>query len=310
MSHLPRLWVPGQVMHGVIRTVDQAFLLLPNPDVKRIVGSCVGRALQRHPVQLHACMAHINHIHFLLSVTDETLDNGTYFFQYLNGLLSREINKYWGRSGHVWANRIRLEPCADDQAAENMLVYVMSNPTKDNMVDHVYEWRGFSTFEQLSTEKPVSYSFINLRRWWKHGGPLSRKDKKDFEQRVTVQTTPLPHWQRWSRQQRQTRFATLIKDAEARHRENRVLEGKKALGMPAVLREHHLAKPAKAKKKTPKPLCHASNKGALQAFKDQWKEFLNAYRQASASYRQGIFDIEFPPGSYRPPLLAAFAPGA
>ena len=310
MSHTPRQWIPEQVMHGVIRTIDRFFLLIPNSQITNIIGSSVGRALEQHPVQLHACMAHTNHIHFLLSVTHETLGNGTRFFQYLNGLIAKEINKHWNRTGHLWGERISLEPVVDDAAAEKMLAYVMTNPVKDDLVDHVYDWRGFSTYKQLEKGKPVSYNYIARREWWQKGGPRSSQGEKDFQKTTEVQTTPLPHWQNWSEVHQRKHFTNLIKTAEAQNRERRSIEGKKAMGMPAVMRNNHRDRPTSKPKKGPKPLCHASSKGTLRAFKDHWKEFINAYRQASAYYRSGILDIEFPPGSFRPPLVLVCVTGS
>ena len=310
MSYLPRLWIPGQVMHGVIRATDRAFLLLPHAELRNLVGACIGRALAKHPVQLHGCMANVNHVHFLVSVTEDTIDNGTAFFQYLNGRLAKELNKYWDRTGPVWGGRIRLEPCVDDASAEERLVYVMTNPVKDDLTEKVTDWMGFSTHSQLAKGKPVSYKFTNLGRWWKQGGPNGRKDKRDFVESVNVHTTPLPHWAGLSDVERRHRYLKLMKDAEQQHRERRAQEGKNVLGMAAILRERHTDRPSSpAKKSGRKPLCHASSKESYLAFRTQWRDFLRAYREASAQYRQGVLDVQFPVGSFRPPLIAVCGAG-
>ena len=68
MAYIPRLWIANQVMHGVIRTVDRSFLLIPKKKLTNIIGACVGRALKKYPVQLHGCMVNTNHIHFLIFI--------------------------------------------------------------------------------------------------------------------------------------------------------------------------------------------------------------------------------------------------
>jgi hypothetical protein len=44
-----------------------------------------------------------------------------------------------------------------------------------------------------------------------------------------------------------------------------------------------------------------------QAYIESFKEFLNAYKIASASYRSGCLEVEFPSGSFKPPLIEAAA---
>lgn len=62
-----------------------------------------------------------------------------------------------------------------------------------------------------------------------------------------------------------------------------------------------LAKP-KATNKSPRPLCHASTKALYDGFKRSHKKFLEAYKEASALFRQGMHRIEFPPFCFRPIL--------
>ena len=51
------------------------------------------------------------------------------------------------------------------------------------------------------------------------------------------------------------------------------------------------------------PLCHASTKEAAKEYEEKWKKFRDAFIEASADYRNGMLDREFPEGSYRPPLI-------
>ena len=56
--------------------------------------------------------------------------------------------------------------------------------------------------------------------------------------------------------------------------------------------------------RTRKPLCHAASAEAAKVYKEAHREFLNAYRIASAAYRSGCYDVAFPSGTFRS-LLAA-----
>ena len=152
-------WVkPNQVYESTVRTVDRTFLFKPNhhpdnpllaertplnaldpnngiipePSIINIIGSAVGRALKKHPIQIHCFEASVNHLHEEFSATDEQVDHLADFFRATHSLIARGVNKTWDREGHVFGGRARVHPCVDDAAAEQKLLYAVTNPVKDN----------------------------------------------------------------------------------------------------------------------------------------------------------------------------------
>ena len=156
----------------------------------------------------------------------------------------------------------------------------------------------------------IETTYNDLKTWWKHGGPLNKKPKSAYKKTVEVYTTPLPHWQELTPKQQRDRYADMVAQGEAKNRERRCKAKKTVLGMPAILQEDPRARPRSGPTKGRKPLCHASSREAFFSFKKLWKEFLGEYRKASAHYRSGVLDMEFPTGSFRPPLIAVSSSGA
>ena len=115
-------WVKlNQVYESSVRTVDRMFLFKPNhhpdnpllaescpvnaldpnndiipePSIINTIGSAVGRALEKHPIQIHCFEAGINHLHEEFFATDEQVDHLADFFRTVHSLIARGVNKTW-----------------------------------------------------------------------------------------------------------------------------------------------------------------------------------------------------------------------
>ena len=119
MSRRPRCWQAGIVYTEVVTTVDRAFLLKPDIEIKNIVGACAGRALKRFPVYLHWLDQETNHLHFGRSPIPGKEENMSKFSQMFLSLLAKETNSKWQREGPVWATRVRSQPCLDRPPRDN-----------------------------------------------------------------------------------------------------------------------------------------------------------------------------------------------
>jgi len=81
----------------------------PVPSIINIVGSSIGRALEKYPVELHSFETNINHQHFLFSSPPETLDNVPSFFRTANSSIAVHTNKAWRRTGKVFSSPLSLK---------------------------------------------------------------------------------------------------------------------------------------------------------------------------------------------------------
>ena len=109
----------------------------PCPEVRNIIGACLGRALRKFPVKLFWTEANTTHMQNGRSPFPDQLDNMSKFDQMFYSLLSRELNRLWDREGPVWSTKNRGIECVDDAAAEDRLLYSMTNPVKDEGIFHL-----------------------------------------------------------------------------------------------------------------------------------------------------------------------------
>ena len=101
-----------------------------------------------------------------------------------------------------------------------------------------------------------------------------------------------------------------MRKLEQGFREERKGEGRREMGPRKLAELDPRGRPRTLKEKTPQPLCHASTTEGREAFKDEWREFLDRYYWASGKYRSGNWEVEFPEGSFRPPLVTIVSSAA
>ncbi len=333
MGSLIRWVQPNQVYELTMRTVDRQFLfkpnhhpknplladtcprnaldmnndILPEPSIINTIGSAVGRALERYPVQIHCFEFNINHPHEQFSVTEEQRPNLPGFLRSTHSLIARGVNRTWEREGHLFAARARFHPCVDDKAAEQKLIYGLTNAVKDNLVEEVSQSPFFSTYRHQAFGDELRFWFLDYSAYWAAGGDRKKSHRlKDYLKWVTWECTPLPSHAGWTEHQRQTWIRQQVREAERDAKKKRKATGNTVIGKKKLYETDPRDRPKNPKKSGREPLCHASDPELAKEYRESWREFLNQYIPASADYRNGYFEREFPDGSFRPPLITIY----
>ena len=307
MSRRPRWYRPNGAYCETQRTTDRQFLFKPDGNISNIIGAAAGRALEKYPVKLYWLDFNINHKHAgrgPLSDSPEHLENLAKFDQLFNSLVARGINKYLGREGPLFSTRNRSTPAIDDESLEQQLLYAVTNPVKDGLVDRVAHRKGFSSYKQLATGEVERFSYINWTRWHQAGGARSKRSPEEFTEWTKVKLSPIPSWERLPEHKRQALFRRRVRQLEQRYREEREREGRRPMGPRKLAKLDPRQRPRHApEQRRPQPLCHASTAGAARDYENQLRAFLDQYYHASGMWLEGAHDVGFPPGSFKPPLI-------
>ena len=330
MGANPRWIVPFRVYELSIRTVDRCFLFRPNHDKKHplldaaspprclspdndlipessvinIIGAAVGRAMENHPIRIHAIESNINHIHVVYSLTESQMDNVVPFFRQMLSTIARKVNRLWNREGHLFGGRARMHPCLDDESASQKVLYAMTNPAKDNLIDRTAHSPFFSTYHHQAKGRPLRYWYIDYDAYNTAGGKRKKSHRlKDYIKWVTFSTTPLPAHQSMTQSQRETWFRKQVNALDSHFSKERKQTGQTVLGFEKLKETDPRDRPKHPKTSEKEPLCHCSDKDVRREFKKSWRDFMSQFIPASADYRQGMREREFPFGSYRPPLF-------
>ena len=310
MGMHPR-WIRADLVCSTTqRTVDRQYLLKSDPFVHNAVGASAARALKKFPVKLYWLEHNINHEQTGMAPMDDSKQSATNlvrFKQLFHRLLAEELNRHLGREGAIFSTPSRDVPCIDDESVERQFYYALTNPVKDGLCDRIRNWGGFSSYAAVAEGKEQTFTYIDRTAWHRAGGVGSGRSPETFSKTIRLEFTPLPGTEHMKPEKCQSLVRRRVREIEQASREQRKAEGRSAMTASRMARLDHRNRPRTRPPRTPKPLCHASSHAARRAFKQEHRAFLDAYRQASIHYRQGHFDIEFPRGSFRPPLLVAAA---
>jgi REP element-mobilizing transposase RayT len=127
------------------RCLERRFLLVPDdPRVAQFFGYCLGLALSRFGLVLHAACAMSNHYHLDLTDPHGRLPE---FKCMLNAFLARGLNSLRGRFDRFWSED---RPCDVELLTEDdvlrSIAYTVTNPTSAGLVRTGRRWPGFTTW--------------------------------------------------------------------------------------------------------------------------------------------------------------------
>jgi len=330
MGRRIRLFEPHAVYSTVIRCVDRQFMLRPDhdtahpllaagcppealdptspvvpvPSVVNVIGSAAARALELSPVRLHALESNINHLGSVFSTDADQWPNIPHFLRNLHSSIARQLNRKWDREGRFWAGPHRPAPCEDDRSAEQQLVYHVTNPVKDNLVETVSGSPLFTSFRALGRGEAQRYFLIDWDAFHRAGGWRRRgHSPKEHMRWLELTFAPLPQHADWPEHRRRTWVRQQVRAVEEHERDRRRREGRAAMGAAAQRAVDPRSRPAAPKKSGPQPYCHCSNWQTRVAYIRRYREVQRAHCEASIQFRLGHYHVEFPEGTFRPPLI-------
>ena len=93
----------------------------------------------------------------------------------------------------MFGGKARIHPCVDDAAAEQKLLYAVTNPVKDGLLESMAKSPLFSTYGHLTKGEPLRFWYIDYEAYWLAGGNQKKSHRlKDYLKWVTLFCAPLP----------------------------------------------------------------------------------------------------------------------
>jgi hypothetical protein len=226
------------------------------------------------------------------------------FFRNAFSLIAISINKRLDREGHLFAGRPRITEVADDLAAQRLVLYGMTNAVKDGLTKSTRHSPLFNTYRIQAMGQSQKYWGINWTAFGVAGG-WKRKthNSKHYLRWLELPIHPLPGMEAMTPQQRQTFFRKQVQDLEAAFAKDLKEAGRKSLTVEELFQLDPRDRPANPRRKTPKPRVHASNELLRKAIIEENREIEKAHRIASIAYLAGAWDVIFPEGTFKPPIV-------
>jgi len=291
---------PRQVIAGLTylmtrRCTQRQFLLRPEPKVEQIYRYCLGEAVTRYHVTLHAFVAMSNHQHLIVRDND---GNFPAFLAHLNKMIAKALNAHWGRCENLWAteqpNAVHL---VDADARFEKLVYVLANPVADFLVERVSDWPGASSLGlHLSGRAEIVKRPMGFFR-----------EEGSMPDEVTIELERIDGYQHLDAAEWSATVARAVQIEEEKARAARVQKNIRVLGRKAVLRAAPTDRPTTVEPpRALRPSVACRDPGRRAHALQELVAFRAAHRAAIRQRMTGDAAVEFPFGTYRARLFGAF----
>jgi hypothetical protein len=266
------------------RCSQRQYLLRPDRETNNAVIYCLAVAAQRHDVDVLVFIQMSNHLH------EDIYDrhgNGPAFYEHFHKLLAKCMNALRGRWENFFSSEqvcvVRLET---REALIDKLVYVITNPVKDDLVERVEDWPGASGYQALVS-----------------GQPLRAKRPKHFfaddgtmPEEVTLELKIPPEL--GDRDEILSEVRARVAAVEQEEARKRAESGLRVMGRSAVLRQSWRESPtSREPRRGLRPTFAARSLWARLEAIQRKREFARDHRTALLALRAGM-PIPFPHGTY------------
>jgi putative transposase len=152
MPRRPRLYLPGQPQHVVVRGHNRDPILARHEDF-RYLYRCLREAIDRHGLAVHAWVFMHNHLHLLATPADEHALPRT--MQSLGRRYAQYFNRSYRRSGALWEGRYKAALVDTDRYLLACYRYIEMNPVRAGIAREPAAYP-YSSFHANALGKPDS----------------------------------------------------------------------------------------------------------------------------------------------------------
>jgi putative transposase len=288
----PRPIVPGRAYLVTRRCTQRQFLLRPDDETNNAFLYCLAFAANGTGMGVAAVIANSNHYHAV--IVDQT-GCIPQFLEVFHKLFAKHQNVLRGRRENFWASEQTslVELIGEDDVYAKM-IYTLTNPVKDHLVECARHWPGFSSRQanlegtKLRAHRP--------RRFFRADG--------EMPDTVELECIRAPGFELIE----EAAYRQLLKDGihqvEADAAAERKRTGRRVLGRAAILAQNPTDCPKSDEpRRELNPRIAARDKGAREKAIEHLKNFRSEYAAVRAEWLEGE-SVVFPFGSYWLPRFA------
>jgi REP element-mobilizing transposase RayT len=272
------------------RCTQRQFYLRPDSETNNAFIYCLVEAALRCKIQIVLTVAQANHHH---TVIYDRYGNYPRFLEHFHKMFACCQNARLGRWENLWSNgEPGVTELLDRATVLEKLVYVATNPVKDNLVERATQWPGTNGYVHLLAGRPL---VARRPRYFFHANgsmpaevsmPLVIPDALGPAEAIIAE------------------LRERVAAVELKMREYRAQTGKRIVGRRQVLKQSwHAAPTSREPRRTLRPRFAGTPEIRVSALL-AYREFLADYRSARRAWIAGETAM-FPPGTY---WLAQFAP--
>jgi hypothetical protein len=296
------MFVPGEIYLVTMRCLQGRFLLRPSEQTNEVLGGVLARAVRLTGVEVFAFAFASTHMHLLVRAPGGTcLASCSTFDQHLEeGWLPDRLARC------VLGAKVLAQPVLTRRRSWSGS-HVLAHGPKEGLVRKCSEWPGLSCLKLLLDRRPRRFRWFDWTRR-SSSRDASRKNSRFDDcwaepEELVLTPLPIAAFQTRGATGRFLRRATEAIEREAAGTYQRVL------GVAGVLRQRPQHRPARLERK-PRPLCHTTVAALREEFRERYRAFAAAFREASSRWTAGDFRAQFPDRAFRPFVWPPSPPAA
>lgn len=291
---------PSRLYEVTVTTFQNRPLLRPSAEVNELILGVLGRAQRKYGIEIHATVFLSTHYHALLTAPDNL--QLSRFMGFVNSNVARGVGRLIGWRDKFWSRRYRAIPVSEEEEAQvARLHYLLAHGVKEGLVARPEQWPGVHPWLALVGKGTLTGTWFDRSRAYEARRSRKSFDIRDFAERETVVLTPLPSWRHLDAEARLGRLEQMHADIVAEGEALRRASGRAPLGVSAVLGQDPTGRPAFVET-SPAPAIHAASRAVRNAYRELYREFVDAFRGAAEALKLGHRRVAFPPGSFPPHL--------
>lgn len=290
--------------------------MLSNPLCRAIIRSCLAAAQARYPVKISHLVVEATHIHMVLVVYNP--DDVPRFLGHFKTESAHMLNAILGRKKRtIWCKGYDSPKVLTLSKAMAMIAYLYSNPAKDNLVQSIDEYPGFSTWKMfLSGEVTKRWKRLRrpqfrelprdshtLRGYTKEAERLLEESSEELtftlEPNAWLEafgvTAPV------EQEKINKRLVERIRTLEERAERIRVRERKSVIGRERLLKQA-LDLFYRPSRKGRRMWCLSDRRSLRVEFIRAFKKLRQEARRVLSLWRTGDLSVPYPPGLYPPSM--------
>ena len=279
---------------------------------KKLEDDILGHAAKyqaRYGVKLYAFAIEGNHIQFPALFSK---GNRADFMRDLNSWVARAVPRFQKKypGGRLWGRRYSVEYLPGDGDVEELFYYTVLQPVQDGLVDDIARYPGYNCFEDAITGRKRKFKVVRRKEYNDAKRWRSNTRIELFTDIVELEYTRLPGYEELSQKNYEVLMRRKLKERTARVIESR--KGRPCMGREALKRVRPGSVPHRTKTSTAtdhRPRILSKNKQRLERGKAWYFSIYHEYREKSVRYRAGARNVEFPLGTYKPPVFTKLRPG-
>jgi REP element-mobilizing transposase RayT len=299
----PLRWeCPDLIQLITCRTINSALWFLNNKPLEDRILAYLAKYVEKHQVELYGFVFLGNHYHMLARFPK---GNRAVFFKNFNARVAESVrfNVPEFRGGPLFDRRYTPQPLPTDYDVLHYFKYCALQPVSAGLTERISEYPGYNSFSDAILGRAKTYKLFNFGKYNAAKRYNPNVKIQDFVDNHILRYKKLPEFESLSRNDYSRLLFNEIEQNRLELVKSRKEAGKSFVGVQILRRVKAGSFPHNTKKGGIRPLVLSFCKEAKAQYLNLYFAIVEDYRKAVEKYFAGDFNVEFPPGTYRPPGL-------